>query len=590
MFSNTQHYNNTISNSLSTDISLIDMLLNKGLINQADYTKIKLEAVNSNKTFEQVINDSDFIEKNVLYKIKSEIYKIPFIEINQIRIPVDVLNKFDQNVATKNIAVAFEETKDSIKVAMQDPLDLQKIKFLSTMIGKRIEPYYADPEEIKNIINTKYGAQISSDVTEALEDVGEVVNISTNINETEDLGADLSSAPVSRIVNMILEYAAKYKASDIHVENREDKIVVRYRISGVLTEKLSLPKKLSSAIVSRIKILSNLKIDEHRIPQDGRFQVKTDNAVIDLRVSIMPNVYGEKVVIRLLEKSGETLGIDDTGLRGRGMQLYLEALKKTQGVILVTGPTGSGKTVTLAASLKVLNKPEVNIMTLEDPVEIRLNGITQVQVNNDVGLTFAKGLRAFLRQDPDIIMVGEIRDKETAELAIQASLTGHLVLATLHTNSASGALPRLVDMGIESFLLASTINVVAAQRLTRKICANCKISYQATNEEMIKLKEVLQNLPGFNFDTFMQNNNNVIKLYKGQGCAQCSDSGYKGRLGIFEVFKMSDKLAAMTISHESAQNIEKQAIAEGMITMMQDGFLKALEGTTTIEEVLRVIS
>lgn len=570
--------------------NMVDKLQQSNLLTPEQLEQVKLEVIQTGKSIEDVVIEKGLVNARKIYEIKSEIYNVPYVDVTTLRIPVEALNKFDQATARRNMAVAYEETPESVKVAMTDPLDIQKVKFLSTMIGKKIEPVFSDPDSINQVIDTRYGAQISSEVDEALEDVADVVNITGTLTETQDLQADITSAPVSRIVNMILEYAVKYKASDVHIEPREGKIAVRYRVSGVLSEKLTLPKKLGSAVVSRIKILSNLKIDEHRVPQDGRFQIKSGESYIDLRVSIMPSVYGEKVVMRLLEKGGDVLLLEDTGMRGRNLNTYKKSLEKTQGIILVTGPTGSGKTVTLASSLHILNRPEVNIMTLEDPVEIRINGVTQVQVNADVGLTFAKGLRAFLRQDPDIIMVGEIRDKETAELAIQASLTGHLVLATLHTNSAAGALPRLNDMGIEPFLLTSTINVIGAQRLTRKICDQCKASYVATEDEIGKLRAQLGTLSGFDFEEFLKKNNGKIHLFKGEGCPQCGDSGYKGRIGIFEVFELSEEISSMTINRDGAKNIQKQAVAEGMMTMAQDGFLKVLEGITTIEEVLRVIN
>ena len=361
---------------------------------------------------------------------------------------------------------------------------------------------------------------------------------------------------------------------------------------------MTLPKKLANPIVSRIKILSNLKIDEKRIPQDGRFQVKNGNKLIDIRVSIMPTVYGEKVVLRLLEKGGGTMDLKDTGLRGPAYKIYIENLKKTQGIILITGPTGSGKTQTLASSLKILNKPEVNIMTIEDPVEIRIDGITQVQVNNEVGLTFAKALRSFLRQDPDIIMVGEIRDSETADLAIQAALTGHLVLATLHTNNAAGALPRLLDMGVEPFLLSSTINVVVAQRLVRRIHNKCKKPYTAPLEVVKRIHKELDGLKGFDLFAYSKNDpgateaieDDVVTLYKGEGDPECNYTGFKGRIGIFETMLVTPVISKMIMQEKSAEEIERVAIEEGMITMIQDGFMKALEGITTIEEVLRVVN
>ncbi|HLD03536.1 MAG TPA: ATPase, T2SS/T4P/T4SS family [Candidatus Dojkabacteria bacterium] len=570
--------------------NIADKLFEKGVIDGEQLKKIKFEALNTGQPVEEIILNGNYVSSEKLTEAKADFFHMPFISVSKINIPIEVLNKISPENAKKYSAVSFEEGPTTVKVAMVDPMNIEKVRFLSRLIGKNVEPYFADPASIKAIIETKYGAQIGSEVTAALADVGEVVDVTGNIANMEQLQGDIANAPVARIINMILEYAVKYKASDVHIEPRETKLIVRNRINGVLYEKLTLPSKLASPVISRIKILSNLKIDEHRVPQDGRFQIKVDTVFVDLRVSVMPSVYGEKVVIRLLEKGGGTLSLDKTGLRGRAYQQFLDGLKKTQGIIFVTGPTGSGKTVTLASCLKIINKPEVNIMTIEDPVEIRIDGITQVQVNTDVGLTFAKGLRSFLRQDPDIIMVGEIRDTETAELAVQAALTGHLVLCTLHTNSAATAIPRLIDMSVEPFLIASTINLAAAQRLTRKICEDCKKGYYATEGEIEKFNEILGKVSGFSMQTLLEKNQGKIILYKGAGCPQCGDSGYKGRIGIFESFNISPTLSAMIISRESAQNIEAQAIKEGMITMIQDGFIKALEGTTTLEEVLRVVA
>lgn len=566
------------------------ILVQKGLLKEEQYNQLKIQALNSGQPIERVIEDSKVLPLDELYKVKGEIYNIPYIKVTEERIPIEVLGRLDKDVAQKNQAIVFEEKPDSVKVAMKDPLDIQKVRFLSTIIGKRVDPYITDPQSIKTMIDTRYEAQLGSEIDEAMEDVGDIVDVSGNLSESEDLLADITSAPVARIVNMMLEYAVKNKSSDVHIEPRESKIVVRYRISGVLLERLTFPKKLGKAVVARIKILANLKIDEHRIPQDGRFQVKMDNTIIDLRVSIMPSVHGEKVVMRLLERGGGIVALDQTGMRGISFEHFKEGISRTQGIVLVTGPTGSGKTVTLASSLRSLNTPEVNILTLEDPVEIRIEGITQVQINNDVGLTFSTGLRAFLRQDPDIIMVGEIRDKETAQLAVQASLTGHLVLATLHTNSAAGAIPRLIDMGVESFLLSSTINLIGAQRLTRKICDDCKYVYEASEEQFNKVSKELKKIPHFDFEALLRKTNNKLLLYKGKGCVKCGETGYKGRMGIFEVFVMSDELKELIHSKVSAQQIEAQAIKEGMMTMIQDGFLKSLTGETTLEEVIRVVS
>lgn len=571
------------------DQTIGDLLLQRGLINQEQLKKARFDAITSGRPLDKVIETSNLVSKEQISKLKAEKFNIPYIKIDSISIPIETLNKISHDIAEKYLAVPFEETATSIKVAMADPLDIEKVRFLTTLLRKNVETYFSDEDSIRSVIDSRYGAQLGSEVTEALESVGNVVDISGTLGQT-DILTNVAAAPVVRIINMILEYAVKNKASDVHIEPREKQIVVRDRINGILSEKLILPLKLGPALVSRIKILSNLKIDEHRVPQDGRFQVKVDHRLIDLRVSIMPSVYGEKVVIRLLEKGAGTLTLEQTGLTGKSYEIFREALNKTQGIILVTGPTGSGKTVTLASCLKILNKPERNIVTIEDPVEIRIDGITQVQVNPDVGLTFARGLRSFLRQDPDIVMVGEIRDKETAELAVQAALTGHLVLSTLHTNNAATAVPRLIDMGVEPFLLSSTMNITAAQRLARKVCDTCKISYEASESEIAKLREELSKVQGLNFEELLEKSGGKIILYKGKGCPEDNYTGYKGRIAIFEVMKMSPEISTLIVKHANSQEIQDLAEKQGMVTMVQDGFLKALQGTTTISEVMRVVS
>jgi type IV pilus assembly protein PilB len=377
-----------------------------------------------------------------------------------------------------------------------------------------------------------------------------------------------------------------------------------------MTEKLRLPKNILSAIVARIKVLADLKIDEKRIPQDGRFPIKVGPRKVDLRVSTLPTVNGEKVVMRLLERTGGVPSLETTGLRGVSYKTYIDGAKATNGIILVTGPTGSGKTRTLAGTLDKLNEPIVNIVTIENPVEIRIPGVNQVQINPDAGLTFPAALRSILRQDPDIVMVGEIRDEETARLAVQASLTGHLVLSTLHTNSAAAALPRLLDMGIEAYLLSAVLNMSVAQRLPRRICKHCKEAYVATQEDVDEINKVLGNIKDFNVVDYLNakckteensssktsikcpidkgNGNYDIYLYRGKGCDECSHTGYAGRVGIFEVLKVSETIGRMIMENRSADDLQHQAVKEGMVTILQDGYLKALEGITTIEEVLRV--
>ncbi len=578
--------------------NLAEAALKKGLIDDNQATQVKQLVTTGGKSIEEALLGMG-VDEDTLYHTKAEMFGVEFVDLGKIDIDPSILQKISQDVARRNLAVAFASGPQGVRVAMADPLDIQKTKYIGALVGGSIEPVFSSPALINFIIDNKYNAQVGAEVEEALEEFDEgAIQLGGAVGQVTDLASagGLANAPVSKIVNMVLEYAIRYQASDVHIEPREDKVSVRLRIFGVLNEKLSLPKKLHPAIVSRIKILSNLKIDEHRVPQDGRFQVKLGKDNVDLRVSIIPAAYGEKVVMRLLKKGGGAMDLPSTGLRGHAFKLFSQALTKTQGIVLVTGPTGSGKTQTLASGLKVLNSPEVNIMTLEDPVEIRIDGINQVQINNDVGLTFARGLRAFLRQDPDIIMVGEIRDSETAGLAVQAALTGHLVLATLHTNSAAGAPPRLLDMEVEPFLLASTMNVVLGQRLVRKICPDCKEAYYATAEVSEQIHKVIDGLT--TFDMFKLQNNNAgdpatpaddkIVLYRGKGCSKCNGTGYTGRIGIFEALDINEKISKLILQHSSAGDIAKAADEGGMVTMVQDGFMKALEGVTTIEEVLRV--
>ncbi len=572
--------------------NLLEALFTKGLISNDELRSVKFESITSNVSPEQLVISKGLVAEDDVQHVKSEMYAIGFVDLTQVVIDTETLNLLPEEVARRSKSVVFERTNSRVKVAMVDPLDLQNIKYLESVVKNRVDAYFATEGAISRIIDTRYGAQVGEEVTLALEDVG-VLDLGRS--EITDLTKSVDSAPVSKIVNMILDYAVKHHASDVHVEPRDGKISVRYRIFGILSEKLTLPAKLGPAVVSRIKILANMKIDEHRVPQDNRFQVKSGGKIVDLRVSVMPSIYGEKVVMRLLEKDNSVLDLRLTGMRGPGLQLYMDSLAKTQGIILITGPTGSGKTQTLASSLSILNKPEVNILTIEDPVEIRVDGVTQVQVNTAVGLTFATALRSFLRQDPDIIMVGEIRDSETANLAVQAALTGHLVLATLHTNSAAGALPRLMDMGVQPFLLASTINVIVAQRLVRKLCDACKHQVDATSTDLDLLHEGLDVLGGVDVlakpsgeQVHFASDSQQAKLYQPVGCPKCSDSGYSGRIGIFEILGMSEKIGQMVMTRVSTGEIERQAIEDGMLTMAQDGLIKALEGLTTVEEVLRV--
>jgi type IV pilus assembly protein PilB len=471
---------------------------------------------------------------------------------------------------------------------MRNPLDLGVIDFLEKKTGMHIAPFYVTPTELNQAIVERYAQSLSSEVTAALKENDPTATqkgVEIKATNARNLGDTIREAPIAKIVETILAYAVKSRASDVHIEPQEDKTRVRYRIDGVLHERLVLPKSVQDAVISRIKVLSDMKIDEKRIPQDGRFNFKVDKEEVDLRVSTLPTVHGEKVVMRLLKKSGGVPTLGELGLRGTALKNLEAAAIVPHGIVLVTGPTGSGKTTTLYSLLNKINSPKVNIVTLEDPVEYQMLGINQVQTNPQAGLTFASGLRAFLRQDPNIIMVGEIRDQETAELAIQAALTGHLVFSTLHTNSAAGALPRLLDMKAEPFLLVSSMTLVMAQRVVRKICPDCKEEYEPETKVLEDMKKVLGPL----FDGWMkQNNKEKVLLYRGKGCDECGGTGYKGRVGVFEVLLMNEKIGKLILERRPAEDIEKQGTEDGMILMKQDGYLKTLEGITTIEEVLRV--
>jgi len=415
-------------------------------------------------------------------------------------------------------------------------------------------------------------------VTEALKDSA-TYSPTKKLNLTNVVGAGvIREAPISKIVSTVLEFAMKARASDIHIEPMEEKTRVRYRIDGIMYEKLVLPKNVHDSVISRIKILSHMKIDEKRVPQDGRFNFVAGDEEVDLRVSSLPTTYGEKIVMRLLKKAKKVPDLPELGLRGQALTSLQTSIRVPHGIILVTGPTGSGKTTTLYSVIDKINMPKVNIMTLEDPVEYQMTGITQTQVNPQAGLTFASGLRSFLRQDPDVIMVGEIRDTETAELAIQASLTGHLVFSTLHTNSAAGALPRLLDMKAEPFLLASSMTCVVGQRVVRKICPHCREAYTPPVEIQEDIKKILGPLL----------KSQTIELYKGKKCQECNGTGYSGRIGIFEVLTVSEKIGRLILERAPSSKIETQAREDGMITMKQDGYLKVVEGATSLEEVLRV--
>jgi len=559
--------------------NLEDILQKNGVLTPEQVSQVKLESVTTGFPIEKILIDNNWAVDEQIIKAKSELLNIPFVEILEQKIPTEVLSKIPEPVARHYNLIPFSLENNYLLVAMADPLDLQVIEFLEAKSGYQIKPNYALPKDINKAIDDQYSSSIDTEVRAALKETQvETKEIEESLKDMSKVDEVIRDAPVARIVSTTLEFAVKSRASDVHIEPGEEKTRIRYRIDGVLQERVILPLKVTEAVVSRIKILSNMKIDEKRIPQDGRFGIKVADQEVDLRVSTLPTTHGEKVVIRLLRKGGGIPSFLDLGLGGTALKRFEENLTRPHGIILVTGPTGSGKSTTLSSALSKLNSVRVNIITLEDPVEYAVPGVNQVQVNPAAGLTFASGLRSILRQDPNIIMVGEIRDSETAELAVQSALTGHLVLSTLHTNSSAGALPRLLDMGVEPFLIASSMNIAMAQRLCREICPKCK---EKVKDDKILVDEVKKELGNLH-------PSKAVTFYKGKGCPECNNTGYTGRIGIFEVLKVSEKISQMVLSHASAGEIEKQAVAEGMIRMKQDGYLKVLNGLTTVEEVLRV--
>jgi type IV pilus assembly protein PilB len=558
-----------------------DILFDKNILTADQLSAVRLESVNTGKKVEDIILSRKIASERDLVYAKSVLLNTPVANLDDITVEPSLLATIPELLAKKYTIFPLEQTANILSVAMVDPLDLETIEFLEKRTGFYIKPQIATSADILKTIETQYGRMIGEDVSKAIEEVG-VTKLEEQIKDINRVQDVLRDAPVARILSAILEVGVKSKASDIHIEPQESDTRVRFRVDGILQEKLApLPKSVHDSLVARIKILAGMKIDEKRKPQDGRFKVRVGNEETDLRVSSLPTVEGEKVVIRLLKEEGKIMQLKDLGLRGIALRRFEEALLKPHGIILVTGPTGSGKTVTLATALSKINSLRVNIVTVEDPVEIRIKGVNQVQINPVAGLTFASSLRSFLRQDPNIIMVGEIRDGETAELAIHASLVGRLVLSTLHTNSASGSIPRLIDMGVENFLLSSTLVCVLAQRLVRRVCSYCKEEYDAPIEVSRDIKKVLGEL-------YSGKSGDKIKLSRGRGCEKCNKQGYSGRIGIYEVMPVTDTISKLIIERKTESEIESIAKSEGMVTLVQDGFLKSLEGITTIEEVLMV--
>ncbi len=558
--------------------SLGQILLDEKMVTREQLDKAIQTQHRSGGHLGRILVEQGALAEQNLAKVLAIQWGLPYVQLASIEIDPEVVKAVPQHVAHRHKVLALERTKKKLKLAIADPLNVVALDDVRLVTGLEIEQVVAAEEDIMAAIGRYYTGGV--DLEEAMRQA-----VTADIEIPNDMSEDLSvetlrtlteEAPVVRLVNLIVSQAIGDSASDIHMEPHRRSVQVRYRIDGILHDVMTPPKTLQAAIVSRIKIMANLDIAERRIPQDGRIHVVIENKEYDLRVSTLPTVFGEKVVMRILDQSSTRLGLNKLGFTSATLEIWEGMSSKPYGMILVSGPTGSGKTTTLYSTLHKINTTDKNILTVEDPVEYQLPRVNQVQVNPKAGLTFANGLRSFLRQDPDIIMVGEIRDKETAEIAIQASLTGHLVLSTIHTNDAPSAATRLVDMGVEPFLISSSVIGVLAQRLTRTICAYCKEAYTPPVEALHRLG-------------LRPEEGEEIVFYRGRGCDRCKGSGYKGRLGIFELMPMSELVRELVLKGASADQIREQAIAEGMKTLADDGILKVLEGVTTIDELLRVV-
>lgn len=587
-----------------SDDTLVKLLKNGGIATNEQLDALKQESTRLNKALQDEIIEKQIIDEPALKKLFANYADIPYIEIDPRDIPQDVLNRIPERIARQYNAIIFQIDDDGlIHLAMDDPDDVQAVSFIQKEIGENTRIYIASQENILQCLEN-YRGDVNEELNEVIDIQREDDGTAQQVTEAEVA----EDSPIAQTVNLLLEYAIRSQASDIHIEPRESFVQIRYRIDGVLNEVNQLPRNVLGALVSRIKILSNLKIDERRVPQDGRFKIKVAGKQYALRVSTLPIADGEKVVLRILDESNQAVTLSDLGYWGHSLAVVSEAISEPNGMVLVTGPTGSGKSTSLFSILTMLNRPNVNISTIEDPVEYKIPGVNQTQTNPKAGMTFANGLRALLRQDPNIIMVGEIRDGETANLGVQAALTGHLVFSTLHTNNAATCLPRLLDMGVEPFLIASTVKAVVGQRLVRRLCMVCRQQHTPTQTEIDELIKLFNLRQGETFahiheleqqavdqkvggDTPMgTSEQTVVALWKAnpEGCDECSHTGYKGRIGIYEVLGVSIPVQQMIVANATSNQLQDQAISEGMITMQTDGLVKSLRGNTTLEEVLRV--
>jgi type IV pilus assembly protein PilB len=590
------------------------LLISEKFLTQKDLEELKKKASDLKTPFFSYLVQEKKITNEQFTKLTSQVLAIPYVNLIASKINPSILNLLSVEVAERFMAVPLGEMQNRLAVAMLDPNNVQAVDFLSNKIGRPVKVYMASEEGIRHVLD-QYNTDLQKGMSDAITSVDSELESDESLKELlggdtdepkvadkkdakENITTIVQDSPISRAMSTILEYAVRSRASDIHIEPLENSLRIRCRVDGVLREIMKLPKSIEPALVSRVKILSNLKIDEHRIPQDGQFSVRINDRTADLRIAISPVVWGEQVIIRILDKTNTSFKLEDLGFAGRSLRAIKKGLERPNGMILTSGPTGSGKSTSLYALIQEIKDDSINIVTLEDPVEYKMDGVNQIQVNADVGLTFATGLRSILRQDPNVVLVGEIRDKETANLAVQAALTGHLVFSTLHTNSAAGVLPRLLDMGIEPFLIASTVNTIIGQRLVRRI-SDSKETYQAgkvdiesiqatvgkilpkKGDDAQKISEDLgyQNLPAADQTAYT--------LWRGKDTSQ-TPGGYKGRVGLYEVIDVDEAIQDLILKRSTSSEIEKKASEQGMIRMREDGYLKALTGVTTLEEVNRV--
>jgi type IV pilus assembly protein PilB len=579
-----------------SESELKEFILDSGLVSRKDVEAADDEGKRRKQSVGDILVSNGMLSSDALRRIKAYVLGIPFVNLKDRKIPLEVLSLIPEPIARTHSIVAFRKEGDELEVAMLDTEDLPAIDSLRKKTGLKILPRLTDDDSLKHTL-LQYQKSLKEEFGDLITNESGKINIIKDTDGKEVTGDDLKKMaedlPIVRIVDTLLRHAIIQSASDIHIEQLEDQVLVRYRIDGMLHDAMTLPKDAGPGIIARIKVLSSLKLDEKRLPQDGRFKMETDGDKVSFRVSMLPTYYGEKIVMRLLRETGEGFSLETLGFHGETMERIHKAMKQTTGIILVSGPTGSGKTTTLYTILDILNTPDVNISTIEDPIEYQMKRVNQTQVNPAIGFTFAQGLRSLLRQDPNIIMVGEIRDSETASLAINAALTGHVVLSTIHTNSAAGAIPRLMDMGVEPFLLVSTLRLIVGQRLVRRLC-DSKEQYVPDEVERTKVASVEH------FDAALNSlaEEKLVKagtkladlpFYHPKASAECED-GYKSRIGIHEILTVSPTIRDLIIHNASPDAIELQARKEGMLTMLDDGIYKAARGITSLEEVLRAVT